>query len=352
MFDPTKEIEIETDASDFAIGGKLHKPELRYPIYDKELMAIVEAFREWRHYCHGSLFKIKVFTDNRNIIYFATTQVLSKRQIRYLEFLAQFDYQIIHCKGTENGRADALSRKKELFQETPEIVTQNEQGHYEQKTFAATYRFEEYNPVNEEIKEYVQNWNQKQFPEESSLHNGLPILNDKIWVPDKLRKKVVKAIHVHPLHGHNGIRRMKEQVQRYYTIDGIKKQIHYRNHGLPGEMISDRGSTFVFKFRKALTARLGTHLKASTAHHPQTDGQTERIYQILKDYLVHYIDFGMDDWVEKLPIAQFAYNSTQSESTGKSPFYLNFGFEPEAYRLPREGEDVEKAIIQADDMKK
>ncbi|RFU81252.1 hypothetical protein TARUN_954, partial [Trichoderma arundinaceum] len=467
MFDPTKEIEIETDASDFAIGGvigqrneegklrpiaffskKLHGPELRYATYDKEFMAIVAAFKEWRHYCHGSMYKIKVFTDHRNITYFATTQVLSKRQTGYFEFLSQFDYQIIHCKGTENGRADALSRKAELFQETPEVIAQvihlNEQGHYEQKTIATIFRFEEYNPVDEEIKEYVKNWNQDQFPEESSLHNGLPMINDKIWVPEELRRKVVRAVHVHPLHGHKGIRKTKEQVQRYYTFDGIKKQVQHvvshcdlcqrakagrhkpygllqplpvperpwesisfdhitklppskepvtgitydsifvvvdrltkmsyfipykeastaeelayvfarfvtANHGLPGEMISDRGSTFVSKFWKALNNRLGTHHKASTAHHPQTDGQTERINQIVKDYLVHYINLGMEDWVEKLPIAQFAYNSTQSESTGKSPFFLNFGFEPEAYRLPREGEDVEKAIIQADDLKK
>ncbi|PTB47296.1 hypothetical protein M431DRAFT_44575, partial [Trichoderma harzianum CBS 226.95] len=57
-----------------------------------------------------------------------------------------------------------------------------------------------------------------------------------------------------------------------------------------------------------------------------------------------------NDWVELLPVAQLAYNSTESESTGKLPFFLNYGFEPEAYRPPRQGEDVEKAIIKAEDI--
>ena len=122
------------------------------------------------------------------------------------------------------------------------------------------------------------------------------------------------------------------------------------NHGLPGEMVSDRGNTFVSKFWKALTARLGTNHKASTAYHPQTDGQTERINQIIETWLRCYINFEQNNWVELLPIAQLSYNSAQSESTGKSPFFLNYGFEPEAYRPPRQGEDVEKAIIKAEDM--
>lgn len=78
MFDPNKPITIGTDTSDYAIGGqisqpdengklrliaffseKLHRPALRYPIYDKEFIAIVAAFEHWRHYRLGSMHKIK-----------------------------------------------------------------------------------------------------------------------------------------------------------------------------------------------------------------------------------------------------------------------------------------------------
>ena len=92
MFDPTRPVELETDASDYALGaqlgqrddqGKLHPvafyshkligAELNYPIYDKEFLAIVNAFKEFRHYLMGSLHQITVYTDHKNISHFATT---------------------------------------------------------------------------------------------------------------------------------------------------------------------------------------------------------------------------------------------------------------------------------------
>ena len=129
MFDPTRPVELETDASDYALGaqlgqrddqGKIHPvafyshkligAELNYPIYDKEFLAIVNAFKEFRHYLMASLHQTTVYTDHKNISHFATTQSLSGRQLRYAEYLAEFDYVIIHRKGSENGRADAISR--------------------------------------------------------------------------------------------------------------------------------------------------------------------------------------------------------------------------------------------------
>ncbi|PNP57201.1 hypothetical protein FNYG_15278 [Fusarium nygamai] len=97
MFDPEKEIELETDASDFALGGqigqrddtgklhpiafyshKLHGAELNYPIYDKEFLAIVNCFKEFRHYLMGSKHQVKVYTDYQNISYFAMTHELNR----------------------------------------------------------------------------------------------------------------------------------------------------------------------------------------------------------------------------------------------------------------------------------
>ncbi|KAL6352383.1 hypothetical protein LRP88_14365 [Fusarium phalaenopsidis] len=117
MFDPSQPIELETDASDFALGAqigqrddkgllhpiafyshKLHGAELNYPIYDKEFLAIVNAFKEFRHYLLGSQHQIKVYTDHKNITHFAKTQELSGRQLRYAEYLSEFDYVIIHVK--------------------------------------------------------------------------------------------------------------------------------------------------------------------------------------------------------------------------------------------------------------
>jgi hypothetical protein len=92
--------EVETDASDYALGGqlgqwdkegklhpvafyflKLKGPELNYVIYDKELIVIIEAFKEWKHYLMGTKYKIKVYTDYKNLTTFTTTKELNKRQI-------------------------------------------------------------------------------------------------------------------------------------------------------------------------------------------------------------------------------------------------------------------------------
>ena len=66
-------------------------------------------------------------------------------------------------------------------------------------------------------------------------------------------------------------------------------------HGLPDEIVSDRGSAFASKFWQALTAQLGVKHKLSTAYHPQTDGQTEQINQIIEQYLRYYINYPQDN---------------------------------------------------------
>jgi hypothetical protein len=77
---------------------------------------------------------------------------------------------------------------------------------------------------------------------------------------------------------------------------------------------------------------LGITLKPSSAFHPQTNGQTngqtERINAELEQYLRLYIDWAQDDWVDWLPLAEFAGNNLVSESTGVSPFFANYGFHP------------------------
>src|SRR5437764_14792517 len=103
-------------------------------------------------------------------------------------------------------------------------------------------------------------------------------------------------------------------------------------------VILDRGTIMNSKFWKTLTVKLGIRWKPSTAYHPQTDGQMERLNQTLEQYLRCYVNFEQNNWVTLLSMAQFAYNSHKNETTRLSPFYANYGFEPEAYReaLPTE----------------
>jgi RNase H-like domain found in reverse transcriptase/Reverse transcriptase (RNA-dependent DNA polymerase)/Integrase zinc binding domain/Chromo (CHRromatin Organisation MOdifier) domain/gag-polyprotein putative aspartyl protease len=102
----------------------------------------------------------------------------------------------------------------------------------------------------------------------------------------------------------------------------------FRLHGLPRVIVSDRDSKFTSKFWKALFEHLGTELAMSTAFHPQTDGQTERMNRTLEDMLRAFVGYKQNDWDKYLAAAEFAYNSAPNASTGMSPFKLNYGSEP------------------------
>ena len=72
----------------------------------------------------------------------------------------------------------------------------------------------------------------------------------------------------------------------------------------------------------------GTNLALSTAYRPQTDGQSERANRTIEEILRAYVNDKHTDWDERLSAAEFAYNNAPSASSGKSPFYLNYGYHP------------------------
>jgi hypothetical protein len=90
-------------------------------------------------------------------------------------------------------------------------------------------------------------------------------------------------------------------------------------------IVSDRGSWFVARFREQLYACLGTHLVHSSAYHPQTDGQTERVNQILEDMLRAYMMENQGSWDKNLPWAEFSYNNGYQESLKMAPFKALYG---------------------------
>jgi len=102
----------------------------------------------------------------------------------------------------------------------------------------------------------------------------------------------------------------------------------WKLHGLPIKIICDRGPQFVSKFMKELNSLLGIQNPSSTAYHPQTDGQTERVNQEVEQYLRLFINHRQDDWVEWLALAEFSYNNRVQASTRQTPFMLNNGRHP------------------------
>ena len=97
----------------------------------------------------------------------------------------------------------------------------------------------------------------------------------------------------------------------------------FKNHGLPHVIISDRDSKFTSHFWQTLFKQLGTKTAISTAFHPQTDGQTERLNRTLEEMLKAYVTYKQDQWDEYLPAAEFAYNNSKQASTGFTPFELD-----------------------------
>jgi len=121
---------LETDSSDFVSAGVLSQyddngvlhpiaffskkhtaTECNYEIYDKELLAIVRCFEEWRPELEGASSPVQVISDHRNLEYFMSTKLLNRRQARWSEFLSRFNFKITYRPGKQGEKPDALTRR-------------------------------------------------------------------------------------------------------------------------------------------------------------------------------------------------------------------------------------------------
>ncbi|WVZ59589.1 hypothetical protein U9M48_009709 [Paspalum notatum var. saurae] len=127
--------------------------------------------------------------------------------------------------------------------------------------------------------------------------------NDSIWV---IVDRLTKSAHFIPVNT---------------RFDTAKPALH----GAPLSIVSDRGPQFTAKFWKSLHKAMDTKLDYSTAYHPQTDGQTERVNQLLEDLLrACALTYG-PNWEASLPFAEFSYNNSYQASLGMSPFQALYG---------------------------
>ncbi|CAI7777905.1 unnamed protein product, partial [Closterium sp. NIES-54] len=114
-------------------------------------------------------------------------------------------------------------------------------------------------------------------------------------------------------------------------------------HGIPATLISDRDPKFTSKFWKELMGLLGTKLAMSSAYHPQTDGQTERLNQVVEQLLRTACKDDVSHWDTQLPTLEFAYNNASHAATGKTPFFLCYGREPLTPQQPTTPAHVQAA---------
>lgn len=101
-----------------------------------------------------------------------------------------------------------------------------------------------------------------------------------------------------------------------------------RQHGLPLHIVSDRGPQFNNKFWQHVCRRLGIQRGLSSAFHPETDGQTERVNRVIEEALRHYVKADHTDWDTLLPMVEFAINNAWHESIQNTPFFVNYGQHP------------------------
>jgi transposase InsO family protein len=267
---PDAPIIVETDASDYAISGiisircedneirpvafrscTLTAPELNYDTHDKELLAIHDAFRSWRHYLEGSGTPIDVVTDHKNLEYFCTSKILTRRQARWSEFLSQFNMIVRFHPGKLGAKPDALTRRWDVYPKEGDkdyalVNPQNFRPVFTQEQLASSLRATcLYAPVirasslvdveaihqdiisaqstDPALAEYLS----LPIPEDSRWSrdaDGLVRLDKRIYVPDAndLRLRILRYKHDHLLSGHFGRNRTLELIRREYTWPRIR----------------------------------------------------------------------------------------------------------------------------------
>jgi len=428
-FIPTDPVEIHCDASGKAVGAtmiqngrpvafesrKLSATELNYATHDKELLAIVHALTKWRTYLHGSSVPIKILTDHESLKCLATQPTLNHRQARWLEKLAEFNYEIDYTPGPLNIVPDALSRRPDynlaaISESTPTIGLD-----LLKLIRSALPDDKDFGPIVTRLRD---------LPQENAhsayhLENDLLFLREdgRMCIPNQpeVKTTLLKEVHDSALAGHPGMDKtytrlaqiaywpnMRKHVEKYVKschtcrvskiqtskpngllqplpipdrpwthiamdlvihlprtkrqnnaiavfVDRFSKAAHFvacqsscsaqdladlffknvvRLHGVPTSIVSDRDTRFCSQFWTSLFSRLGTRLDLSTAHHQQTDGQSERTIQTLEQYLRVFVNKDHSNWDELLEQAEFTYNSNKSASTNLSPFESMYGFQP------------------------
>ncbi|KDN34722.1 hypothetical protein RSAG8_12196, partial [Rhizoctonia solani AG-8 WAC10335] len=228
----SKEFLLECDASDYATGAilnqigpddKMHPvaflsktlapAERNYDIYDKELLAVIQALKEWRHYLEGSKIPIKILTDHKNLEYYKTKRDLNCHQWRWMGILADFNFRIIYQPGVQNKKADILSRheehRKEVTKEggetpvllSPEffisaILTDNDLKDLIRDALPDDKSVEKFiKSLEEDIP--VKGWH---------LDSGLLYYHNCIYIPNEpeIHQAVLETRHDNPAAGHPG----------------------------------------------------------------------------------------------------------------------------------------------------
>ncbi|KAJ9525373.1 hypothetical protein QJQ45_003214 [Haematococcus lacustris] len=260
---------------------------------------------------------------------------------------------------TENGKV-VVPNSKPLRQRVMRIMHDNQAaGHLGvSKTLDQVTRWFDWAGVSEDVRHYVRNCHSCQVNKASSLKPAgklrpLPIPL-RAW--DSVSMDLIVKLPASGPQKYDSILvfvdRLTKMVHLVKTWESITAPQYaklfiehvFRLHGMPRDVISDRGPQFKNHFWAEVAKLLRVQVNLSSAYHPQTDGQTERMNRVVEEMLRHYIRPDQKDWAEHLPLVEFAINNARQESTRFTPFYLNYGYHPRRAELLDLPQKVPRAL--------
>lgn len=262
-FDRTREAILETDSSDcvnagilsqYDDNGVLHPvafysknlcpAECNYEIYDKELLAIINGLETWKADLECTDIPIKIFTDHKSLEYFMETKKLTRRQVRWANTLADYNFKIIYTTAKKNQKADALTR---MAGSTPTSLDDDREKYMHQTILTPDkvelHPVDQDPPINDTVPESlpakVRRFNAadeectrireevvgSEHPGGYTVEDGVLLNHGRICVPSSLVTEVLQEIHAQPSSAHPGIRRTMSLICRFYYVPQLRATV-------------------------------------------------------------------------------------------------------------------------------
>ncbi|KAJ1039978.1 hypothetical protein NDA10_002020 [Ustilago hordei] len=328
---------LETDAMAF-YSRKMSSAEKNYEIHDKELLAVVACLTQWRHMLAGLPNQLVILTDHEALKYFK-----SQRRIT----------------GDKGGEPDALTRRTDMQpagEEQDHNVRQllpprvfKETADHDSLLVAPMISMESI--ASKGLKDLVQIF-QPLDQELQEIHRKKPFeVRDDLWYSGgrpwgSISLDFIEGLPTSKKYDsktYDSILVIVDRLTKFAILAPTHKTVTakqtavllyghmVRLFGYPDHMVSDRGRQFISGAWKAFAEQMGVKHSLSTAYHPQTDGQTERVNQVIEQYLRMYCNYEQDDWANLLDTAAFVYNNMVHNSIGVSPFFACYGWNPKAH---------------------
>ena len=212
--------------------------ERNYEIYDKELLAIVEALAKWQQYLLDTAETFEIWTDHKNLKYFWEPHKLNGRQARWYLKLQDYDFILWHIPGKTNTKVDILSRKDQIdTKEDNKDVQLLKDEIWSRKTVGKIQMFDSKKMVEDTdiIKRIKKNRTREKEVSQALQkkdgsaweEDGVAYMEGRIYVPNNkdIKEKILREHHNPVDIGHPGQHRMQDLIKRTYWWPGLKEDI-------------------------------------------------------------------------------------------------------------------------------